>query len=164
MPPAARRQIAFGGGCHWCTEAVFAALRGTSVTQGYATSEPPDATPSEAALVEYDEARTPLGVLVAIHLRTHASASDHQMRGKYRSAIYATGAAQAAEAEALLAAERTALGPLVTRVLPLAAFTPSPPEFARYYETRGPDAPFCRTYIEPKLAKLRREYADVTQG
>ena len=162
MPPAARRQIAFGGGCHWCTEAVFAALRGTSVTQGYAASEPPADTSSEAALVEYDEDRTPLDVLVAIHLRTHASASDHQLRGKYRSAIY-TNEADAEAARAALTAEAREVGPVVTRVLPLRGFTPSPPQFARYYETRGPAAPFCRTYIEPKLARLRRECTAVLE-
>lgn len=150
--------MAFGGGCHWCTEAVFAALRGTRVTQGFAVSDPPDDAPSEAALVAWDETDVPLGAMVAIHLRTHASGSDHQMRGKYRSAIY-TGNEDAAAARAALAAEAREVGPVVTRVLPLRAFTPSPPQFARYYETRGPDAPFCRTYIEPKLARLRREYA-----
>ena len=155
-------RMAFGGGCHWCTEAVFAALRGTEVTQGYAASDPPDDAPSEAALVRWDERDVPLPVLVAIHLRTHASASDHQMRGKYRSAIYASEA-DADAARAALAAEARETGPVVTRVLPLRAFTPSPPQFARYYETRGAEAPFCRTYIEPKLARLRREYGALVE-
>ena len=151
-------QAAFGGGCHWCTEAVFAALRGTEVVQGFARSTPPDDTPSEAVLVAWDESVIPLRALVAIHVRTHSSGSDHQMRGKYRSAIYADGSLADA-AHAALAEEADDAGPLVTRVLPLCAFEPSPPAFARYYETRGPDAPFCRTYIEPKLARLRVHYA-----
>ena len=150
--------LAFGGGCHWCTEAVFASLRGTTVTQGFAGSDPPDEAMSEAALVEHDEAVIPLSALVAVHLRTHAAGSDHAMRGKYRSAVYTTDEAQAEAARAALAAEADALGPLVTRVLPLRAFEPSRPEFRRYYETRGPEAPFCRAYIDPKLARVRREF------
>ena len=156
-------QVAFGGGCHWCTEAVFASLRGTEVTQGFAWSGPPDDQPSEAALVRFDPDVIPLEDLIAVHLRTHASGSDHVLRGKYRSAVYARGEPVLRAARAAVAAEALALGPLVTRVLPLIGFEASDARFARYYETRGPEAPFCRTYIEPKLARLRREYTAVLE-
>jgi len=68
-------KIGFGGGCHWCTEAVFQKLRGVaSVEQGFIRSRPPYETFSEAVIVSFDAAQISLSVLTEIHLRTHASA------------------------------------------------------------------------------------------
>jgi peptide-methionine (S)-S-oxide reductase len=150
----------FGGGCHWCTEAVFAALRGVvEVRQGFIRSHPPDDALSEAVLVTWEPEAIPLEVLVEIHLRTHASSSDHSMRGKYRSAVYTVSAAQAGAVDRILARLRTTAGVgLVTRVLPFAAFEPSDPRFHGYAEKNAGNQ-FCTRYIDPKLAKLRADYA-----
>ena len=147
-------EAAFGGGCHWCTEAVFDHAPGVlTVRQGFASGPPPDDAPSEAALVTWGEEVT-LEDLIRIHLDTHSAGSDHALRARYRSAIYVTGSAQAALARSVLREEAAQRGPLVTRVLPLAAWRDSPPRYQRYYRTR-PDAPFCRVHIAPKLARLR---------
>lgn len=83
------KKIGFGGGCHWCTEAVFQSLKGVkSVAQGWIASEGKASTFSEAVMVAYDPLKIPLKVLVEIHLRTHKSTSNHSMRKKYRSAVY----------------------------------------------------------------------------
>ncbi|MGB6231116.1 MAG: peptide-methionine (S)-S-oxide reductase [Litorimonas sp.] len=154
--------MAFGGGCHWCTEAVFQALRGVvRVEQGFARSDPPNERWSEAARVTFDPARIPLHVLTDIHLRTHASTSAHSMRGTYRSAVYVTDDGDAARG--VLADLQAGFdAPLVTQVLPLRDFRESEPRFRDYYAT-DPDRPFCRTYIDPKLAMLRREFGEHTQ-
>jgi peptide-methionine (S)-S-oxide reductase len=151
--------IGFGGGCHWCTEAVFSALRGVrAVEQGWIASAVPDDAPSEAVRLAFDPAEVPLSVLIEVHLRTHASTSDHSMRGKYRSAVYWAEEGQAERARAEIARLQPGFdAPIVTRVLPLVSFDASPPRFRRYYETR-PDAPFCRAYIDPKLAEMRRRW------
>ena len=152
MPEGA--PVAFGGGCHWCTEAVFQHVVGvTRVEQGFAASAPPNDALSEAARVWWDEGAVSLARLVAVHLDTHAAQADHAMRGKYRSAIYVTTDAQGKAARAALAAEASRRGPLVTRVLPLARFERSAERYRDYYRRR-PDAPFCRTYIAPKLDRL----------
>lgn len=153
-------RIGLGGGCHWCTEAVFQALRGVSaVEQGFVASEPPDDAFSEAVIATFDPDVLPLDVLLEAHLRTHASTSNHSMRGKYRSAVYTTDEAQAQRARAALLRLETGFdAPLVTRVLPLAAFRPSAERFQNYYAA-DPERPFCRSYIEPKLADLRRRFA-----
>ena len=65
--------------------------------------------------------------------------------------------ARAAEAIARLAAETETA--FVTRVLTFDAFRASDPRFREYYRT-GPERPFCRTYIDPKLATLRRRFAE----
>ncbi|MBO6639652.1 MAG: peptide-methionine (S)-S-oxide reductase [Roseitalea sp.] len=81
-------RIGFGGGCHWCTEAVFQALRGvTRVEQGFVRSEPPFDAWSEAVIVTFDPASIDLATLTEVHLRTHASTAAHAMRGEYRSAV-----------------------------------------------------------------------------
>ena len=82
-------ETGFGGGCHWCTEAVFQSLRGiVRVRQGFIAADPPYDGFSEAVAVAWDPVRISLEDLVAVHLATHASTSMHKMRGKYRSAIY----------------------------------------------------------------------------
>ena len=145
---------AFGGGCHWCTEAVFDHAPGVlTVRQGFAAGPPPHSALSEAALVTWGE-RVTFEKLIRIHLDTHSAGSDHALRGRYRSAVYVTGAAQAALARSVLDDEAARRGPLVTHVLPLVAWQDSPPRYRRYYRTR-PDAPFCRVHIAPKLARLR---------
>ena len=163
-PPAMQAEgvavVGFGGGCHWCTEAVFAALRGVArVEQGWARSAAPDDAWSEAVRVAFRPGDIGLDVLTEIHLRTHSSASAHAMRSKYRSAVYTTDAAQHARAERVLAARRRADGVgYVTRVLLLAGFRINDESYLDYYRTR-PDAPFCTRYIDPKLAMLRDRYA-----
>ncbi len=158
-------QIALGGGCHWCTEAVFQSLRGVgAVEQGFAMSEAPFDAWSEAVRVTYHPAVIGLRDLVEIHLRTHASTSDHSMRGKYRSALYACRPEDdGAMRKAFAAAAVTMDGEVVTRVLSLAAFKASDQRFRDYYQT-GPERPFCRTYIDPKLALLRQRFGRHVKG
>jgi len=154
------QRIGFGGGCHWCTEAVFSALRGLSrVSQGFIASDPPNDSYSEAVEIAFDPVAIPLKVLVDIHLRTHASTSNHKMRGKYRSAVYVFSHAQADEVKAVLdSLAPDFAAPLVTQVLAYRGFKASDPQF-RNYRARNPEAPFCTRYIDPKLDMLRAQYA-----
>jgi len=153
-------RVGFGGGCHWCTEAVFQALRGVEhVAQGFIRACPPDDSFSEAVLVDFDPALIAIADLVEIHLRTHASTSAHHMRGKYRSAIYVFSTGQESAVAAILDALRADFdAPLITRVLRFEGFRPSAPQFLDYY-ARNAGKPFCRSYIDPKLAMLRSRHA-----
>lgn len=153
-------RIGFGGGCHWCTEAVFQALRGVRrVEQGFIRSAPPFDGWSEAVIVTFDPAFIDLGTLTEVHLRTHASTAAHSMRGKYRSAVYAFDDQQMRQARSLIEGLQPEFGnALVTQVLPFAAFKPSDTRFHDYY-ANGPERPFCQAYIDPKLAVLRRDFA-----
>ncbi len=163
--PPNRIEIGFGGGCHWCTEAVFQTLRGVSeAAQGFMKSTPPDDSWSEAVLVEFDPAEISLTTLIDIHLRTHASTSAHKLRGKYRSAIYVFNDAQRTQADDILGLLQADFdSPLVTKVLSYEAFKPSDERFRNYYAT-NPDRPFCRTYIDPKLRRLREQFIKSTWG
>lgn len=155
-------KIGLGGGCHWCTEAVFQAIQGISqVEQGFVRSDPPEDAWSEAVVVTFDPVDLALEDLIEIHLRTHSSTSRHKMRGKYRSAVYVYDAGTGVKVGRILRALQHQFNePLVTSVMTLADFKASDERFQNYY-AKGPERPFCKTYIDPKLALLRERYAKV---
>ncbi|WP_428643202.1 peptide-methionine (S)-S-oxide reductase [Roseibium sp.] len=159
MALEAEVKIGLGGGCHWCTEAVFQAIAGISkVEQGFIRADPPEDAWSEAVVVTFDPVALPLEALIEIHLRTHSSTSHHKMRGKYRSAVYVYDAGTGVKVgRTLRKLQHGFEAPLVTRVLTLAAFKASDERFRNYY-AKDPERPFCKTYIDPKLALLRKEY------
>ncbi len=152
--------IGFGGGCHWCTEAVFQPLVGVlDVRQGFIRSEAPDDGWSEAVEVDFDPAEISLRDLLSVHLTTHASTANHSMRGKYRSAVYLTDAALRQSCTALISRIGDETGTsFITRALMHQGFRASDARFHDYYRS-DPDRPFCQTYIEPKLARLRARYS-----
>lgn len=168
------QRIGLGGGCHWCTEAVFAALRGVvRVEQGFIRADAPDDNFSEAVLLTFQPDRISLGSLIEIHLRTHSSTSNHAMRPKYRSAVYVMDEVQAEAARRVLIevgqgfdAPLVGQGfdaPLVTRILPYRTFKASDERFQRYAE-KNAGGPFCTTYIDPKLALLRKEFGGLLRS
>ena len=153
------RKIGLGGGCHWCTEAVFQSLLGvTKVEQGWISARETEAF-SEAIIVHYDAEILPLLVLIEIHLQTHSSTSDHSMRSKYRSAIYVFSERQKKEVETMLVHLQLAFEkPLITKVLLLKEFKGNVEKYLSYYQ-RDPDKPFCRNVISPKLRILLTNYS-----
>ena len=111
-------------------------------------------------LVEFDPATIPLDVLIEVHLRTHASTSNHKMRGKYRSAIYVFESDQKVKSSAILDQLQEGLEQkLVTNVMNMVEFEHSTDRFKNYY-ANDPEKPFCQAYIDPKLSLLRTEYAN----
>ena len=157
------KQIGLGGGCHWCTEAVFASLKGvTEVQQGWISSNAPNDTFSEAVIVTYNPAIIALKDLIEIHLHTHSSTANHSMRQKYRSAVYWMDAADEQPAkEAITALQKDFEQPIITAVLPFVAFRENIPAQLNYYYS-GPEKPFCKLYIDPKLQMLRQRFRKLT--
>jgi peptide-methionine (S)-S-oxide reductase len=152
--------IGLGGGCHWCTEAVFQSLFGVENTQqGWIKSAPPHDSFSEAVIVTFNSAEISLSTLLEIHLRTHASQSAHKLRQKYRSAIYTYTDKQAKNCKKILKNLQPRFPhKLIIEVLPFADFTASGKQYQNYY-AQNPERPFCKTYIDPKLSLLRKEYS-----
>jgi peptide-methionine (S)-S-oxide reductase len=153
-------RIGFGGGCHWCTEAVFQSLRGVDrVEQGFIRSAPPHDAWSEAVIVHFEPARIDLATLVEAHLHTHAATRRHRLRDKYRSAVYTFNDAQTSLVKTILQDLQAMFHePLVTGVLPFAGFRQSEPRFHDYYR-RNPSRPFCQRHIEPKLTLIRQRFS-----
>ncbi|WP_439131427.1 peptide-methionine (S)-S-oxide reductase [Polaribacter sp.] len=153
-------KIALGGGCHWCTEAVFQSLHGVEkVNQGWIASTEKNNTFSEAVIVHFNESKINLKSLIEIHLATHKSTSNHSMRNKYRSAIYYFNSNQKMESEQILKALQLNFSDkIITQILPFEAFKPSSEEFQNYYQ-KNPKKPFCKKYINPKLNLLTQKFS-----
>lgn len=129
------------------------------VEQGFIRSTPPAETLSEAVQLRFDPNKIPLAILVEIHLRTHASMSNHSFREKYRSAVYTTCDIQSEETVELM--QTLQLGfpkPIITQVLPLIEFLSSPDQYQKYYQKHAEGA-FCQRYVDPKLALIQKEFS-----
>lgn len=154
-------KIGFGGGCHWCTEAVFQALHGVlKVEQGWIAPVDGQSNFSEAVIVHYNQEDISLKTLIEIHLHTHKSSSNHSMRKKYRSAVYTFSATQKDRAKTIISTFQSQFeNKLITQVYPFESFRPSPKAIQNYYR-KNPLKPFCTKYIDPKLKLLIDQFQD----
>jgi peptide-methionine (S)-S-oxide reductase len=145
------RKIGLGGGCHWCTEGVFSSLIGvTQVNQGWIASNGENCDFSEAIEVHFEPAVTSLTDLIEIHLHTHASTSNHAMRGKYRSAIYAYDDVQFNQASDSLTMLKAGFDKsVITQVYPFKQFKPNKSELLNYFTPRPIDR-FARPTFNQK--------------
>ncbi|WP_417213149.1 peptide-methionine (S)-S-oxide reductase [Bizionia sp.] len=156
-------KIALGGGCHWCTEAVFQSLKGVEkVEQGYVASIGEYESFSEAVIVHFNSNCVNLKTLINIHLLTHKSTVNHSMRNKYRSAVYTFSEAQHLEVAMLIESFQQDFDQkLVTQVLPFSDFKASREAIQNYYR-KNPEKPFCETFINPKLKLLLQQFSTYT--
>ena len=157
------QKIALGGGCHWCTEAVFQSLVGVSkVEQGFVSSTGDNTTFSEAVIVHFNSEDMSLGRLIEIHSHTHKSTSNHSMRTKYRSAVYVFSKEQKQEAKQILESLQNQFeNKLITEVLPFESFKASREQIHNYYYN-NPEKPFCERFINPKLEVLLKRFSNYT--
>lgn len=169
-------QVTFGGGCFWCTEAIFQQIRGvTGVESGYSGGETVNPSYEEVCTgrtghaeviqVTYDPAVVSFEQIVRVHLGTHNPTTRNQQgadRGtQYRSVIFYQSAEESATALRLIKEVEAALGqPVVTEVKPFSAFYPAEIEHQNYYR-RHEGAPYCAGVIEPKLAKFRQAFPEM---
>jgi peptide-methionine (S)-S-oxide reductase len=165
------------GGCFWCLEAAFQQLKGvTAVASGYAGGTVPNPTyeavcsgrtgHAEVTQVEFDPAvisyRDLLDVFFTIHDPTTLNQQGADVGTQYRSAIFYQSAEQervARETIAQLEATHVWDDPIVTEVVPLAAFYPAE-QYHRDYYNRNQNQPYCRAVIAPKVAKLRKHFLE----
>ncbi len=154
-------KIALGGGCHWCTEAVFQSLIGVAeVEQGYVASIADHSSFSEAVIVHFNSEVIALKQLIEIHLHTHKSISMHSMRGKYRSAVYTFSEIQKEKAESIIDDFQPEFkNKLITKVYSFNSFKASREQLHNYY-LKDPQKPFCKTFIAPKLKMLLKQFSE----
>lgn len=168
--------IVFGGGCFWCTEAVFKMLRGVErVTPGFAGGTTPDPTYEDTARgmnnhaevveIEYDPTiltfRDLLTVFFASHDATQVNRQGNDVGEQYRSLILYTTPEQKAESEKFIEElnESAADGdPIATQVKPLDHFYAADAEHKNFYE-RNQNLGYCQIIIAPKLQKVQKEFA-----
>src|SRR6267142_5238675 len=166
----------FGGGCFWCTEAVFGQLRGVvSVMPGYAGGTLANPTyeqvctgntgHAEVTRVEYNPAEISFNDLLTVFFATHDPTSLNRQGAdvgtEYRSVIFYTTDDQKRDAEALIE-QLNSFDPagkrIVTEVVPLKAFYPAEKYHQEYYRNNSL-APYCQIVIDPKLRKLHRQFS-----
>jgi peptide-methionine (S)-S-oxide reductase len=165
----------FGGGCFWCTEAVFDELRGViSVMPGYAGGTTHNPTyeevcgggtgHAEVIRIEFDPAQIHFQDLLTVFFATHDPTTLNRQGNdagtQYRSTILYTDDEQKREAEALIKELNDAQSygrPVVTTVEPLRDFYPAEDYHHNYYE-KNPYQPYCQFTIPPKLEKLHKRF------
>lgn len=173
----------FGGGCFWCTEALFQSLRGVSkVESGYSGGHAINPTyrevcsgrtgHAEVIQVTYDPSAITFADLLRVHMGTHNPTLLNQQGAdkgtQYRSIIFHRNAEEAAVAKDVIAQVNELLKDagrgVVTELAPFEAFYPAEPEHQNYYR-RNQGKPYCEGAIEPKLARLRQSFASlITQA
>ena len=166
----------FGGGCFWCTEAVFKMLKGVSAVEpGYAGGHVQHPTYDEVcggdtghvevARVEYDPEQVSFRSLMTVffgsHDATQVNRQGNDVGEQYRSVIFYTTEKQKEEAEAFVkelndSAEGGA--PIVTTVEPLSNYFTAEDYHKNYY-ANNENAGYCQVIIAPKLQKVQKEFA-----
>jgi len=167
----------FAGGCFWCMEAVFVPLRGVEkVVSGYIGGTVKDPTyrqvcsgttgHAEAIEITFDPEAITYDELLEIFFALHDPTTKDRQGGdvgtQYRSAIFFHSSAQKSAAEAMiekLNRERTFPAPIVTEVVPAPTFYPAEDYHQNYY-AQNPGQGYCQAVISPKVAKLRKKYAE----
>jgi peptide-methionine (S)-S-oxide reductase len=171
-----RTEVAtLGGGCFWCTEAVFQLIRGVEkVDLGYAGGDLPNPTyeqvstgrtgHEEVANITFDpdalSFREVLEIFFGTHDPTQLNRQGADVGTQYRSVIFYRSPEQKATAEQLiseLTSEQIFDRPIVTAVEPLKAFYPAETYHKEYFK-KHPREPYCQAVIAPKIAKLQKTY------
>ncbi|MCI0597485.1 peptide-methionine (S)-S-oxide reductase MsrA [Candidatus Parcubacteria bacterium] len=166
----------FGGGCFWCTEAVFKMLKGISkVEPGYMGGKNAHPTYSEVSAgdtghvevtrVEYDPSeiafRDLLTVFFGSHDATQLNRQGNDIGTQYRSVVFYSTDTQKKETETFIEELQQSAKegePIVTTVEPASEFYPAEDYHKNYYEAHK-DQGYCQVIIAPKLAKVQKEFA-----
>jgi peptide-methionine (S)-S-oxide reductase len=166
----------FGGGCFWCTEAVFDRIQGVeSVVSGYTGGHLPNPTydqvcagdtgHAEVIQLTFDPAvityREILEIFFATHDPTTQDRQGNDVGEQYRSIIFAHDDEQelvAREVIDSLTAENVFEAPIVTQVDRMHTFWPAEDSHQKFF-AQSPGQPYCVFVIAPKVAKLREQFA-----
>ena len=172
--------IVLGGGCFWCTEAVYVKVRGvTDVESGYANGNVERPTYeqvctgttgyNEVVKLTYDPAlisvRQILEIFFVIHDPTTLNRQGNDSGAQYRSGIYYTTPQQKEVAEAMIGQmtqDDTFGRPIVTEVLPLASYWPAEEYHQDFFE-KNPNQGYCVAVAGPKVAKFRKTFKDLVK-
>jgi peptide-methionine (S)-S-oxide reductase len=179
--PDSLQIITLGGGCFWCTEAVYVQVRGVlDVESGYSNGH--TVQPSyeqvctgttghnEVVKLVFDSAqisvREILEIFFVIHDPTTLNRQGNDSGTQYRSGIYFSTSEQERVAKNLIC-EMGQSGvysrPIVTEVLPLANYWPAEDYHQDFFE-KNPGQGYCVAVAGPKVAKFRNTFARLEKG
>lgn len=173
-----KERAVFGGGCFWCTEAVFKMLKGIiSVTSGYTggTTKNPSYLEvstgrtghAEVIQIEFDpdliSFRDLLTVFFGTHDPTTLNKQGNDVGTQYRSVIFYTNEDQKKEGEDFIKEINNSSKEgksIVTEITPLDVFYPAEGYHQDYYE-KNPSNIYCEIIINPKLQKVQEKFAEL---
>jgi peptide-methionine (S)-S-oxide reductase len=164
-----------GGGCFWCTEAVYLEVKGvTAVVSGYTgghTENPTyeqvcagDTGHAEVVKLEFDPAvisyRDLLEIFFTIHDPTTLNRQGNDVGTQYRSVIYPQSPQQEAMARQVIAEMAHVWdAPIVTELAPAQVFYPAE-DYHQDYFRQHPLQGYCAFVVAPKVDKFRKTYAN----
>ncbi|MES2959627.1 MAG: peptide-methionine (S)-S-oxide reductase MsrA [Pseudomonadota bacterium] len=166
--------ITLGGGCFWCTEAVYEQVEGvTAVESGYSNGHAlnpsyeqvcgGDTGHNEVVRVSFDSQRISLREVLEIFFHVHdpttLNRQGNDVGTQYRSGIYFNDAGQEAVAREVLAEANAAnKGRVVTEVKPLSNYSRAE-DYHQHYFGNHPGQGYCAFVVAPKVEKFRRTFA-----
>ena len=173
-PTPSLQRITLGGGCFWCTEAVFEQVRGvSSVEPGYCNGAllapsyeqvcSGQTGHAEVVRIDFDpqvvSLRELLEVFFVIHDPSSLNRQGADVGTQYRSGIYVHSLEQAAEARLVWdEAQAAHQGRVVTELLPEQNYWPAEAYHRNYY-ARNPDQGYCAFVVAGKVEKFRKTFA-----
>jgi peptide-methionine (S)-S-oxide reductase len=176
-PTGTPQSIVLGGGCFWCTEAVFVKLDGViSVVSGYAGGSADTADyksvcsgttdHAEVIRVRFDSSRITLGQILKVffavaHDPTHVNRQGNDMGRQYRSAVFYASEDQRRVAAAYIAQLTEAKvfeAPIATTLEPLEQFFEAE-DYHQSFVARNPSQPYVAAVAMPKVKKLEKNFA-----
>jgi peptide-methionine (S)-S-oxide reductase len=167
----------FGGGCFWCTEAIFERVKGVlSVVSGYSGGHVKNPTykqvtsgttgHAEVVQISYDPSEVSYLELLEIFFKTHDPTTLNRQGAdvgtQYRSIVLFHNEEQrnlAMEVIKELGQEEIWRNPIVTAVEPFEAFYSAEAYHQEYYEN-NPNVGYCRVVITPKVEKFEKVFRD----
>lgn len=173
--------ITLGGGCFWCTEAVFSRVAGVlAVESGYcngATINPSyeqvcsgNTGHNEVIQVTFDPAVVSLETLLKLFFATHdpttLNRQGNDVGTQYRSGIYVLDEAQFGVANRVkdeLSSSNIWSAPLVTEIQMRNNYSRAEDYHQRYFELH-PNQGYCSVVIAPKVSKLRKQFAHLLRS
>lgn len=174
MSATSTESFVLAGGCFWCLDAVYRRVRGVldvrSVYTGGRTEHPDyhsvcsgTTGHAEAVVVTFDPEVVPARVILDMfftgHDPTTLNRQGHDVGTQYRSAMFPADAAQRQEFEdAIARAQQLFDDPIVTTVEPLQTLWEAEGYHQDFYGNQ-PYNGYCQVIINPKLAKVRKDYA-----
>lgn len=168
----------FGGGCFWCTEAVFQNLKGViSVMPGYAGGETLNPTyenictgttgHAEVLRIKYDPVQVSYNDLLTVFFATHDPTTPNRQGSdigpQYRSIILYTNENQKREAEQFISELNKEGKKVVTELKKFEKFYEAEDYHHNYY-LKNPDKAYCQIVINPKLEKLQEKFTKLLKS
>lgn len=165
----------FAGGCFWCTEAVFKSLAGVeSVESGYIGGHVPNPTykavcagttgHAEAIRITFDPAVIGYGDLLDVHFATHdptqLNRQGNDVGTQYRTALFPLTPEQEQEARAGIARAQADWPQPIVTTIESGEWYPAEDYHQNYWEGEGQRNGYCLAVIPPKLAKLKKRFAE----